>query len=107
MQLSKKQWRLLARAVGKICWVKAKQIRITKHLLPVMFDGLGVDGEYGAAQGLDPCGLPPRHEIIHALRALVAAANRLDTKHLTDDALMALMEAEDVLDQCDHGVAAA
>ena len=107
MQLSRKQWRLLARAVSATCYAKSERIRITKHLLPVMFDGLGIDGEYGAAQGLDPVDRPPRHAIIHALRALVAAVNRLDTKQLTDDALTMLTEAEDVLGQCDHGAPAA
>jgi hypothetical protein len=97
MPLSKRKWKLVGAAVSFVCYACGE-----KRLRPVV-DLLGVYGEHGAANGLDPFGSPPRHEIIHALRALVVAADRLDGRHVPDDLLKALVHAEDVLQQCDHG----
>ena len=100
MKLSKKQWDLLSTSVlFTYSQTKSKAMRR-------LFRHFGGRDDL-ADTGVDPVDGPPRHAIIHALRALVVAVNRLDNKQLTDDALKVLTEAEDVLGQCDHGAPAA
>lgn len=96
MRLTKKQWRVLGHCVGFVHHVAGEP-----RLGPVL-ERLGLHGQHGASEGVDPLTGPARHDLIHALRALVAEANRLESAAVSDDLLRVIMYAEEVLAGCEH-----
>jgi len=92
MQLSKREWYLLGRAVSFIYSFVGDQSM--KPLVKL----IGTRGKKGAAEGLDPLTGPPRHEIIHALRTLAAAVDEAEIRE-------AKVAAKAILARCDGTVA--
>ena len=95
MKLTRKQWRAVQKAVADAGFGEPNGALILAAC------EMGRKGKHAATEGVDPIVGAPRYRLIHALRALVVAASKLQTSAVDDALLRAVVHAEDLLHACE------
>lgn len=96
MKLNEEQWAMTYDILVSIAF-STKSKRLMK-----VCNELGMGGENAVSEGVDPVVGPPRHQLVHALRLLVAEVGKLNSEHVSDNLLEALVVAEEILFRCEN-----
>ena len=95
MKLTRRQWRAVQNAAA-IASIATEDFSLSRAAIK-----MGRNGKHAATEGVDPIAGAPRYQLIHALRALVVAASKLQTSAVDDVFLRAVVHAEDLLHACE------